>query len=117
MDNKFITFSGKTFYLDINKVMEWCLSSSTTPLKETEINEGYDTNDEGDLTMVTKVVRESKTNNTQEENIKYDFIKLFLIPFMGGDICTYEKIEGNFSYTLMFNSLIKMGFLVEINKK
>jgi hypothetical protein len=113
MDNKFITISGKTFYLDINKVIEWCLSSSTNPLKETEINEGYDTNDEGDLTMVTKVVRESKTNNTQEENIKYDFIKLCLAPFMG-DICAYEKIEEKFSYALLFNSLIKMGFLVEI---
>lgn len=116
MKNDLITFYGKTFYLDINKIMEWCLSSSTTPLKETEINEGYDTNDEGDLTMVTKVVRESKTNNTQEENIKYDFIKLILMPFMG-DICSYEKIEGNFSYALMLNTLIKMGFLVEINKK
>ena len=69
MNNNIINYLGKRYYLDINKIMNWCLSSSTNPLRETEINEGYDTNDDGDLTMITKVVRESKTNNTQEDNI------------------------------------------------
>lgn len=114
MNKEYITISGRKFYLDIDKLMEWCLSPSTSPLKETEINEGYDTNDEGDLTMVTKVVRESKTNNTQEGNIKYDFIKLCLAPFLS-EITTYDEIEESFSYSLMFNSLINLGFLVEIN--
>lgn len=113
MENNFIKFYGKTYYFDVNKIMEWCLSSSTNPLKETEINEGYDTNDDGDLTMITKVVRESKTNNTQEENIKYDFIKMFLSPFFN-EIGNFEMIKEHFSYGLMFNTLINMGFLKEI---
>ena len=114
MESNMLTFDGVKYYLDIDAIMKWCLASSANPFKETEINEGYDTNDDGDIQMMTKVIRELKTNNVQDDTVRYDFIKLLLAPFLG-DIKTKMEVQTNFSYTLLFNSLIKMGFLVKIN--
>jgi hypothetical protein len=112
MKNK-IQFKGDIYYLDVNAIIKWCLSSTATPFKETEINEGYDTNDDGDIQMMTKVVRELKTNNIQDDTVRYDFVKLMLAPFFG-EIQDLDEITNNFSYTLLFNSLIDMGFLIKI---
>lgn len=112
MIDNMITISGKKYYLDIDAIAKWCLTSAANPIQETEINEGYDTDDEGDMTMITRVVRELKTNNVQDDTIRYDFIKMLLGPFLGD--LQYDDITSNFSYTLLYNSLIKMGFLVEI---
>lgn len=116
MESKMLNFNNEVYYLDIDAIMKWCLSSGNNPFKETEINEGYDTNDEGDIQMMTKVVRELKTNNIQDDTVRYDFVKLLLSPFLG-EINTKLEIENNFSYTLLFNSLINLGFLVKINDK
>ena len=113
MNSKMITFEGETYYLDIDAIMKWCLNSNNTPTKETEINEGYDTNDDGELVMLTKVIRESKAGNIQDDTVRYDFIKILLTPFLG-EVMTMEDITESFSYTILFNTLIKMGFLVEI---
>lgn len=112
--NNMLTFDNEKYYLDIDAIMKWCLSSSNNPFKETEINEGYDTNDDGDIQMMTKVVRELKTNNVQDDTVRYDFVKLILAPFLG-DIKTKNELQNNFSYTMLFNTLINMGFLIKIN--
>lgn len=115
MVNKMISIDNEVYCLNIDEIMKWCLASGNTPTKETEINEGYDTNDEGDIQMMTKVVRELKTNNTQDDTIRYDFIKLLISPFLG-DIINKVNIIDNFSYALLFNTLINMGFLVKISE-
>jgi hypothetical protein len=110
--NDILNFNNKIYYLDVDAIMKWCLVSSNNPLKEIEINEGYDTNDNGDIQMMTKVVRELKTANSQDDTIRYDFVKFILMPFLGS-ITTIEEIKGNFSKTVLFNTLIDMGFLKE----
>lgn len=105
---------GKKYYLDIDAITKWCLSSSLNPSKETEINEGYDYGDNGDFQMTTKVVRELKASNSQDDTIRYDFVKMLVLPFIS-DITNFDEIYDNFSYSLIFNTLLKMGFLVEIN--
>lgn len=105
----------KKYKFNINAIMEWCLASSKNPIKETEFNEGYDTNENGDLQMMTKVVRELKTTNSQDDTFRYDFIKLMLSPFFN-EIFSLEDIENNWSYKTLFNTFIDMGFLVEINE-
>lgn len=116
MKNNMLEYNNELYYIDMDSIMKWCLSSGNNPFKETEINEGYDTNDEGDIQMMTKVVRELKTNNVQDDTVRYDFVKLLLAPFLG-EISSKSEIENNFSFTLIFNSLIKLGFLVKINNK
>lgn len=113
MNKNMLEFEGETYYIDINAIMKWCLSSGNNPFKETEINEGYDTNDDGDIQMMTKVIRELKTNNVQDDTVRYDFIKLLLSPFFG-EIESKNDITENFSFTLIFNSLINLGFLVKV---
>ena len=115
MNSDFIKIGDETYYLDIDAIMNWCLVSGNNPTKETEINEGYDTNNEGDIQMMTKVVRELKTSNTQDDTIRYDFIKLIIAPFLG-DIIDASEIKNNLSYTLLFNTLLNMKFLAKINK-
>ena len=114
--SKMLKVNDEIYYLDVDTIMKWCLSSGNSPSKETEINEGYDTNEEGDIQMMTKVVRELKTNNIQDDTVMYDFVKLLLTPFFG-EIVTKQEIEDNFSYTLLFNSLINLGFLVKISNE
>ena len=108
-----LKFGGKKYYLDMDAVAKWCLSSSVNPFKEIEINEGYDTNDDGDVQLNSKVIRELKTNNPQDDTIRYDLFKMMVAPFLG-EITTFGDIEGSLSHTLLFNSLINMKFLVEI---
>lgn len=110
-----IGMNGEKYYLDIDAITKWCLSSSLNPSKETEINEGYDSDGNGDFQMTTKVIRELKTSNSQDDTIRYDFVKMLIQPFIG-DITNFGEISDNFSYSLIFNTLLKMGFLVEINE-
>lgn len=113
--NNMLMINDELYYFDIDAIMKWCLASTNNPFKETEINEGYDTNEEGDIQMMTKVVRELKTNNVQDDTVRYDFVKLLITPFLG-EITNKEDIENDFSYTLLYNTLIKMGFLVKIKE-
>ena len=107
MKNKIMNFFKDEYYLDVDSIINWVLSSSDGQLKETEINEGYDTNEDGDIQMVSKVIRESKTNNTQNDTIRYDFVKLLLSPIFNGDF------ENNGKYNILLNTLQKKGFLIK----
>ena len=112
---KLISISGKKYYLDCDAIMKWCLNSTSNQIKEIELNEGYDVNEDGDMTMVTKIAREVKTNNTQDDTIRYDFIKL-LISFLVTDFPNFDNMTEYFSSTVLFNTLIQMNFLIEINE-
>ena len=112
MSKEMINFNGENYYLDIDAIIKWVLSSPNS-IKEIEINEGYDINDDdGDLQLVSKVIREAKSTNSQDDTIKYDFIKLILTPFLG-EITTFDDIDLNLSYNILFNTLIQMKFLIK----
>lgn len=113
MSKNFFTFDGKIYAFDTNAIMKWCLSSKDNPVKESEVTEGYDMEDPN--VVGSKVVRELKSPNTQDDTIRYDFIKMLISPFLG-EVNSYEDIEDDFSLTLMFNTLLNMGFIMEINK-
>ena len=113
MNSKYIKINGKNYFLDMDAIMKWCLSSQKNVTTETELNEGYDVSEEGDLTMVSKVVRELKGSNPQDDTIKYDFIKMILVPIIT-EVPDFNEIEENLSLSLLFNTLIKMEFLKEI---
>lgn len=111
MNKNIIEIDSEKYYLDIDAIIKWVLSSSNS-IKENEINEGYDINDDGDLQLVSKVIREAKSTNSQDDTIKYDFIKLILTPFLG-EITTFDDINLNLSYNILFNTLIQMKFLIK----
>lgn len=111
MSKNYIEVDGKTFAFDVNAIMKWCLSSKDTPVKEYEITEGYDMEDPSNVG--SKVVRELKSPNTQDDTIRYDFIKMLITPFLS-DITSINDIESDFSLSMCFNTLLKMEFIVEI---
>ena len=105
----FIKYKEEVYILDLNAILNWCSLLPSNQLKEIEINEGYDANEEGDLTIMTKIVRETKTNNTQSETIKYDLFKFIITPLL-----EVKNIEpDNFSQILILNTLIDMKFLIK----
>lgn len=112
--NKNIELFGEKYYLDIENIVKWCLNSTNNPFKESEINEGYDIDENGDLQMISKVVRETKVNLMQDDTIRYDLIKTLLLPFINGNIFNLEDININFSYNVLINTLLEKGFLVKI---
>lgn len=113
MKNNGIIISGSTYYLNVDAIMKWCLSSSSNTYKESEINEGYDMNDDGDIQLVSKVIRETKTSNSQDDTIRYDFIKLILNPILTGEICEETDIQNSFSFKVLINTLMEMNFLIK----
>lgn len=110
-----IEIDNEIYYLDINSIIKWVLNSSLKEPKELEINEGYDINDDGEMELSTKIIRELKSTNNQDDTIRYDFIKLLINPFLN-DINNKEDFKYNFSYTLLYNTLIEMEFLKKITK-
>lgn len=111
MKNNLISLDGKKYCFDIDAIIKWCVNSN--PYKEVEINESYDSNIEGELQVSSKDVREMKSNNVQNDTIKYDLLKTLINPFLG-EIHDYNFFSHNFSYVMIFNTLVKMGFIIEI---
>ena len=113
MKNNLLKISGRIFYLDVDAIMKWCLTSKDTPAKEYEITEGYDLGDDG--TVGSKVVRELRSPNTQDDTIRYDFIKILMAPFFT-DVTSFDELTEDFSLSMSFNTLVRMGFIVEITE-
>ena len=74
--------------------------------------EGYDMEDPSNVG--SKVVRELKSPNTQDDTIRYDFIKMLITPFLS-DVDDFEEVENDFSIAMTFNTMVNMGFIKEIN--
>lgn len=114
-EGKYITFAGKKYTFDFTKLKEACLISDNQKNNEKEITEAYERDDDGNIAMSSKIIREVKTpGNSQNDMIIYDIIKLFIIRLMENTLLEHE-FEPDFSTSLAFNTLINWGFLKEIN--
>lgn len=112
MSKNYIQYQdGRVFVIDMDGIMKWCLKSKDNPVKESEVTEAYDMED--DSNVGSKVVRELKSPNTQDDTIRYDFVKTLLTPFLN-DVFDVMAIGNDFHLSLMFNTLIDMGFIKEI---
>lgn len=111
MNKNYIIVGNRNYIINVDAVMKWCLSSKDNPVKECEITEGYDMEDAGNVG--SKVVRELKSPNTQDDTIRYDFIKQLFTPLLTS-VASISEIEEDLSLRLMFNTLVNMGFITEI---
>lgn len=110
-----IEFNGKTYYLDLDKIIEFCLKSETKNVRDSEITEGYEKIDEenNSLTLTSRVIRESTGfSNPQNDMITYDIIKM-LLSVVFSDSFTLETTV-LLNNIIVFNTMLKMGFLNEI---
>ena len=116
-NEKFISFDGKKYALNLERLKEVSLtSSSENGAREVEITQVYEPNGSGDYTISSRVEHETKVSKTpQNDMIVYDFVKLLIISLLEN-----EGVEGNFQYdfgtVLAINTLISWGILEEKNE-
>lgn len=114
-DNYFVTIYGKKYAFDMNKIKDICVESSNDEDAENEITTTFEKDDNGNLEISGKLIREIKSgSNAQNGMIIYDVIKLFIIRLMDNSEIMEEDSEVDFSTSLALNTLINCGILIEI---
>ena len=113
--NYFVTIYGKKYAFDMNKIKDICVESSNDEDAENEITTTFEKDDNGNLEISGKLIREVKSgSNAQNGMIIYDVIKLFIIRLMDNSEIMKENSEVDFSTSLALNTLINCGILIEI---
>ena len=76
----YVHIGNKIYAMNLQKIADFCLVSDKLKNKESEVTEGYEVNDENGPELVSKVVREIKTNGkpnlgkiTSFKNLTVDF--------------------------------------------
>jgi hypothetical protein len=112
--NSYITFKGKRYAFDLDAIKNACLISGDQNGKETEVTEAYETDDDNNLSLSSKIVRDIKsTGNPQNDMIIYDVVKLFIIRLIDNTQIERE-FDMDFSTALAINTLLKWGMLIEL---
>lgn len=114
ISKKYISFGGKIYALNLEKLKEVCLTSSQEGgAKEIEITNVYEPNNDGEYTMSSRVEHETKVTKTlQNDMIIYDIVKLLLISLLENDNVE-ENFQIDFGTALAVNTLISWGVLEE----
>lgn len=114
---KLLKFNDKSYAFDIERICDFVNEKSMVPLKETEILENFDYSAEKDKTLSSRNVRELNSPGNGQESIIYDLLKMFvvqIIVFEGDGDMDAEDLP--FGTKLAFNTLLKEGFLIEVNE-
>ena len=114
MDNKYFYINGKVYYLDIQKMIDFCLISENKNVRDNEITEGYEklSDETNVLTLTSRVIREtSGVSNPQNDMITYDLFKMCLSILLGQEAGDAYKF--NISFAIAFNTLVELEVLKE----
>lgn len=106
--------NGKVYYLDVQKMIDFCLNSENKNVRDNEITEGYEKlSDESNvLTLTSRVIRETTgVSNPQNDMITYDLFKMCLSILLGQE--AGEDYKNNVSFALAFNTFVELGILKE----
>ena len=118
-DKYSLTFNGKYYKLNIEKINSFCLVSSGKTGSEGEITEAYDFDENGEFRLSSKINREITTaGNNQDDMIVYDFIKVLVTKLLECQVNTNDtENQVDFGFALAFNTLVAAGMLEEITEK
>lgn len=106
-----IEVGGKFYIFDLEKIYKFINYSDNASAKEKEILDSYE-----DGKIVGKTIRELTTpGNTQIDNIKYDIVKTFIIQIITYEGEVMDLDDVSFGTKLAWNTMVKEGFLKEIN--
>lgn len=117
--NTLVVIGDKKYAFDLEKIKNFCLTSDKEKGGEVEVMEVHEPNSVGVLELSSKTVHEVKgTGNPQNDTIMYDLIKAFIVSILSCEINTHNEVEVlssmDFATRLSFNTMIRMGFLIEI---
>lgn len=108
-----ITHANRKYLIDLDKLKEVCMLKDKE--SENEITTTYETNDEGDLTMTAKLLREVKSiGNAQNDMVVYDVVKMFIGRLLENQDRSDIDFQVDFSTALAFNTLLGAGILIEV---
>lgn len=113
----YIEYEDKIFAVDVEALIEYCLKSENKDVQDRELTEGYErlSEDSDELTLTSKVIRENTgASNPQNDMITYDLIKMFISIVLSQN--DEDNPFHNVSFAIAFNTLVHMGFLIEIKK-
>ncbi len=115
----FFTPDNRKWGVDIDKFTKLCLTSDTEKSKDTEITEGYEKDDNGDMHQVSKIIREvNSQGNIQNDTIRYDLVKTLLSVVLEKKVMSFGTVENelqyDFSFNIAFNTLLNAGIIYEI---
>lgn len=117
----FFTPDNRKWGVDIDKFTSMCLTSDNERSKDTEITEGYEKSDGGDMVQVSKIIREvNSQGNMQNDTIRYDLVKTLLGVLLDKKVMNFGSLENeaqyDFSFNIAFNTLLKAGIIYEIKE-
>jgi hypothetical protein len=115
----FFTPDNRKWGVDIDKFTKICLTSDNEKSKDTEITEGFEKDDNGNITQTSKIIREvNSQGNMQNDTIRYDLFKTLLSIILDKKVMSFGSLENelkfDFSFNVAFNTLIKEGIIYEI---
>lgn len=112
---RYVAFNGKRYALNLEKLKEVCLTSSSDGLaREMEITQVYEPDSQGEFSMSSRVEHETKVNkNPQNDMIIYDIVKLLILSLLENNN-TEDTFNFDFSTALAVNTLLSWGVLEEI---
>jgi hypothetical protein len=111
----YLTYGNRTYYIAVDKIIEFCLKSENKNVRDSEITEGYEklTDESNVLTLTSRVIRENTgTSNPQNDMITYDIFKMLLSILLGQEATSNPEL--NVSFAIAFNTMLEMGFLIEL---
>ena len=117
-DKYTLTFDGKYYKLNIERINKFCLVSSGKNSSEGEITEAYETDENGEFRLSSKINREiTSTGNGQEDMIVYDFVKSLVAKLLESNVDTIDtEKQVDFGFALAFNTLLAEGMIEEITE-
>ena len=115
-ENYLLTFNGKRYKLNLDKINDFCLNAKGDANEEREITEAYEVDENGTFDMTSKINREvTSKGNSQENMIVYDFVKTLINKIVDSSLlveATEKQTEIGFA--LIFNTLLSYGMVEEI---
>ena len=117
MKDKYISFNGKKYALNLEKLKEVCLTSSGEyDGRESEVTLVYEPDGSGDFNVASRVEHETKSGKIlQNDMIVYDIVKLLILGLLENNK-TEDEFIFDFSTAFAVNTLLNWGILEEKNE-
>ena len=115
MDKYTLTFNGKRYRFNLDKINQYCLVSGNKAGNESEITEAYETDENGEFHLTSKINREITTpGNSQDDMIMYDFLKTMVTRLIESSMPVYaNETQTDFGLAIAFNTMLSYGMIEE----
>lgn len=113
--DEYISFKGKRYALNLEKFKEVCTPTpSEFGPREYEVSQVYESDDNGEFSLQSKVEHETKSaGNQQTDMIVYDVVKMLVLSILENDK-TENEHDWDLGTSVAINTLLHWGVLEEL---